>query len=309
MGQAGPLYRRGLIALPTFMLARHFLMLVLLSATWGGSFVLLRIATPALGPWGVAGLRCLLATGVLALIMHATRMRWPPRSAWPALAFVGLLTLVCPYVLFPLAALVLPAGYSSVLNTTAPLFGVLGAVALGDEKLAIRRLIGCALGLVGVVLLMQLGPVVVSTTTILGALACTLAAATYGIGAIFMKRATRDHDALPVAAAAHVAASVVLLIPTVLAGPRIQVTWSGMFSLVILGTVTSGLMYWASLRLMREVAASAATAAAFLIPFFGVAWGRLFLAEPFTSGMLPGCRLVLAATLLVTGFNPLRRRS
>jgi len=282
-------------------------MLVLLSATWGGSFVLLRIASPTLGPWGLAGLRCMLATAVLVLIMRATGASWPKRATWPGLAFVGLLTLVCPYVLFPLAALVLPAGYSSVLNTTAPLFGMLGAAAMGDEQLTLTRLLGCALGFFGVVLLVQLGPVTMSTGVVLGALACTMAAATYGIGAILMKRATRKHEALPVATAAHVAATVMLLIPTVLAVPRIQFTWPAVLSLLVLGTLTSGFMYWVSLRLMREVPASTATAAAFLIPFFGLTWGHLFLAEPVTPGMLPGCVLVLVATLMVTGFNPLRR--
>ena len=39
---------------------------------------------------------------------------------------------------------------------------------------------------------------------------------------------------------------------------------------------------------------------------FGVTWGGLFLGEPVTAGMLPGCLLVLAAMALVTGFNPFR---
>jgi drug/metabolite transporter (DMT)-like permease len=43
-----------------------------------------------------------------------------------------------------------------------------------------------------------------------------------------------------------------------------------------------------------------------MIPLFGVGWGALFLREPVTWGMLPGCVLVLAATALITGFNPFR---
>jgi drug/metabolite transporter (DMT)-like permease len=50
----------------------------------------------------------------------------------------------------------------------------------------------------------------------------------------------------------------------------------------------------------------AATSAAFMIPLFGVGWGALLLREPVTWGMLPGCVLVLAATALITGFNPFR---
>ena len=74
----------------------------------------------------------------------------------------------------------------------------------------------------------------------------------------------------------------------------------------MLGLVTSGFMYWISMRLMREIPASAATSAAFMIPLFGVTWGGLFLDEPVTAGMVPGSLLILVATALITGFNPWR---
>ena len=77
-------------------------------------------------------------------------------------------------------------------------------------------------------------------------------------------------------------------------------------AVAMLGCVTSGFMYWISMRLMREISASAATSSAFMIPLFGVTWGGLFLGEPVTAGMLPGCALILLATALITGFNPFR---
>jgi drug/metabolite transporter (DMT)-like permease len=43
-----------------------------------------------------------------------------------------------------------------------------------------------------------------------------------------------------------------------------------------------------------------------LIPLFGVTWGALFLGEPLTVGLLPGVLLILFASALLTGFNPLR---
>jgi drug/metabolite transporter (DMT)-like permease len=83
-----------------------------------------------------------------------------------------------------------------------------------------------------------------------------------------------------------------------------QPTTGAFLAVAVLGMVTSGFMYWVSMRLMREIPASAATSSAFMIPLFGVTWGGLFLDEPVTAGMLPGCLLVLGATALVTGFNP-----
>lgn len=79
-----------------------------------------------------------------------------------------------------------------------------------------------------------------------------------------------------------------------------------MAAVLVLGCITSGLMYWVSMRLMREITATASTSAAFMIPLFGVTWGALFLGEPVTPGMVPGCLLILAASAMITGFNPFR---
>jgi drug/metabolite transporter (DMT)-like permease len=289
------------------MQLRHFLQLVFLSALWGGSFPLIRIAAPVFGPWGMAGIRCALAAVVLALLMRLLRQAWPGRAAWARLVVLGLLTVVMPFVLFNWAGLVLPAGYSAMLNATAPLFGVLGAAAVGEERLTARRLIGCAVGFLGVALLVRLGPTGVTTPVVLAALACTCAAASYGLGAIVMKRAAMAHGALPASAAVHVAAALVLAIPTAATAPQMQPTPGALLAVGVLGALTSGFMYWISMRLMREIPASAATSSAFMIPLFGVTWGSLFLGEAVTSGMVPGSLLVLAATALVTGFNPFSR--
>ncbi|MCY1167460.1 MAG: DMT family transporter [Pseudomonadota bacterium] len=288
------------------MQTRHFLQLIALSALWGATFPLLRIASPALGPWVVAGLRCVLASVVLTVLMLSLRERWPLRAAWPRLAILSLLTVVAPFVLFNWAALAIPAGYSAVLNATSPLFGVLGAAVAREERLTARRLLGCAAGFAGVALLVQLGPVAVTPQVVLAALACTAAAASYGFGAILMKRATMAHDPLPASATVHVAAALILLLPMGIAAPSVHPTPGAMIAVTVLGTITSGFMYWLSMRLMREIPASAATSAAFMIPLFGVTWGGLFLGEAVTASMLPGCVLVLAATALITGFNPFR---
>ena len=288
------------------MRTHHFLQLIGLSALWGASFPLIRIASPALGPLGLASIRCTLAAIVLALLMRLLRSRWPGRGAWGRLTLLSLLTVVAPFVLFNWAGLVLPAGYSAVLNATAPLFGILGAAAAGEERLTARRLAGCALGFAGVALLVQLGPVAVQAKVVLAALACTAAAASYGLGAILMKRATLAYQPLPASAAVHVAAALVLLVPAAASAPSMHPTPGALAAVAVLGLITSGFMYWVSMRLMREIPASAATSSAFMIPLFGVTWGGLFLGEPVTAGMLPGCLLILAATALVTGFNPFR---
>jgi drug/metabolite transporter (DMT)-like permease len=285
---------------------RHFLQLVLMSAVWGGSFPLIRIAAPAFGPLPMAWLRCVLAAAVLAALMRITRQAWPERRDWRSITVLSVLTIVMPFVLFNWAGRVLPAGYSAVLNAMAPLFGVIAGAVFREERLTARKLAGCAAGLVGVALLVGLGPVVPDWPVLAGVLACIVAAACYGFGTILMKRATMVHEPLPASAAVHVAGALLLLLPAAAAAPLVHVRLDAVIAVTVLGTVTSGFLYWISMRLMREISATAATSAAFMIPIFGVSWGALFLGEPLSPGMLPGVALVLVACALVTGFNPFR---
>ncbi|MCY7369643.1 MAG: DMT family transporter [Polaromonas sp.] len=288
------------------MRTRHFTQLIGMSALWGASFPLVRIASPVLGPWVLAAGRCVLASLVLGFLLVTLRQRWPARQQWPALALLGLGSVVLPFMLFNWAALALPASYSAVLNATVPLFGILGAALVREERLTGRRLVGCAAGFVGVALLVRLGPVAITPPVIWGALACIAASASYGFSATYMKRASVRHAPLSAAAAVHVAGSVMLLLPAGASLPQMQVSTAALLALGMLGFVTSGFMYWVSLRLMREIPASAATSAAFMIPLFGVTWGGLFLGEPVTASMLPGGLLIFVAMVLVTGFNPFR---
>ncbi len=289
------------------MKTRHFAQLVGLSALWGASFLFLRIASPLLGPTVLACGRVLLATATLAVVMAALREPWPWRH-WRELTLLGLLALTAPFLLYAWAALRLPAGYSALLNTTVVLFGTLASAWQGQDTLSARKLAGCAIGFVGVALILQLGPVPLDASTLAAALACIAAAACYGVSTPFMKQATQRMQPLAIATGIS-AAAFVMLLPAGLWGlPQAQFTPTAMGALLVMGVFTSGLAYWLNLRIIRHVSPVAATSPAFLIPVFGVTWGHLFLGESLSPGIFAGGALVLLATALVTGFNPLRSR-
>jgi drug/metabolite transporter (DMT)-like permease len=287
---------------------RHFLQLIALSALWGASFLFLRVASPTLGPWVLAGLRVALATATLALVMRALRHDWPWRH-WRELLLLGALTVAVPFLLYSWAALQLPAGYSALLNTTAVLFGTLSSAWFKEDTLSARKLAGCLVGFLGVGLIVRLGPVAPTAATLAAALACVTAAACYGLASPLMKRATSHLQPLAIAAGIH-AVSLLLLLPgAALMLPQARFTGAGLLSVLVLGVLTSGLAYWVHLRIIRHVSPVAAMSPVFMIPVFGVGWGHLFLGEPLSSGIFAGGALVLLATALVTGFSPWRRNS
>lgn len=287
------------------MKTRHFAQLLALSALWGASFLFIRIASPALGPWVLAAVRMGLAALTLVLLMTALRHRWP-WAHWRELLGLALLSVAAPFVLHAWAALHLSAGYSALLNSTAVVFGTLAAAWMGQDRLTGRKLLGCVLGFVGVGLIVRLGPIAPTREVLVAALACIGAAACYGLATPWMKRATERLEPLAIAAAIHLIALAALLPGAAWSWPQARLSAGALGAVAVLGIVTSGLAYWMFLRVMRHVSPVAAASTAFMIPVFGVAWGALFLGEPVGSGMWAGGALILLATALVTGFNPLR---
>lgn len=303
--RAGPTAPDRLVHNPAVQ--RHlFAQLVGLSALWGASFLFIRIASPSLGPLVMAALRVALACLALAVLMHTLRHAWPWRH-WRALLLLSVLSIALPFALYAWAALQLPAGYSALLNTTSVVFGTLSAAWLREDTLTLRKLLGCVLGFIGVAFIVRLGPVQPDAPTLLAAGAAVLAAACYGLSAPLMKRATRQMEPLSMAALLHLMSLVLLLPGAALTWPQAQFTPLALGATAVLGVVTSGLAFWAHLRIIRQVSPVAGMSPAFMIPVFGVAWGHLALGEPLGSGLFVGGGLVLVATALVTGFNPLRR--
>lgn len=285
------------------MKTKYFAQLIALSALWGASFMLIRIASPLLGPSVLAAGRIGVATLTLAILMRAMRHRWPLKH-WCELALLGTLSVALPFSLFSWAALYIPAGYSALLNSTAVVFGIFAAAWMKEDTLTVRKLIGCICGLGGVALIVGLGPTQPTREVILAALACTAGSACYGISTPMMKRAITRMQPLEIAAGIHAMALVLLLPGAAWNWPQAHFTPGAVAAVAIMGVITSGLAYWLHIRIMVHVTPVAAMSPIFMIPIFGVTWGHLFLDEALSTGIYAGGALVLLASALITGFNP-----
>ncbi len=288
------------------MKTRYFLQLLMLSALWGTSFVLIRITAPIMGPNMVALLRVAFATVTLCVILAFARERWPMKDM-KELAVLGIFAVTLPFVLYSWSAMNLPAGYIALLNTLAVPFSVLASVWLKEDKLSPRIVAGCILGFVGVALIVHLGPVTPTPQVIAAAFLAVGAGASVGLSSPFMKRATTRISPLSIAFGIHLFSLPFLLPGAAITWPRTQFTPAAMAAVMVMGIVTSGLAYWVNLRILSKVSPVAMMSSLFIIPMFGVTWGWLFLNEPLGLGMVFGAGLVLVAMGLVTGFNPLRK--
>ena len=198
------------------MSTADWLLLVVLSLLWGGSFFFAKVGLEDLPPLTLALGRVAIAAVILAVL---TRVRGeslaPIARAWPTFAVLGLLNCVIPFSLIFWGQTHIPSGLASIFNATTPIFTVVIAhLATRDEKLNAAKLAGIAAGFVGVAVM--LGPDVLLEIgiseigiSVWGQLACLAAALSYALAGVYGRRLSH-HPAAPVAAGQLSAATVVL---------------------------------------------------------------------------------------------------
>ncbi|OAI22764.1 DMT family transporter [Methylomonas koyamae] len=278
------------------------LRLLLLSAIWGGSFLLMRIAAPILGLAYVAEGRVLSASLFLfVLALFRKRLGGLLRN-WRYLLTMGFFNVALPFSLFAYAAATLSTSQLSVLNATAPIWAYAIGLALGLERLDFKRLCGMVTAFCGVVLLFW-GLLAASPDQFLLPVIGSLSAAfSYGIATNYAKANARlapfetAHGSLWTAS--------LLLLPMLFLWPVKQVpTAESLIAVVGLGIVCTGVAFPLYYRLIRDIGASSALTVTFLNPVFATLWGALYLAEAVTPLQLLGMVVILAGTALATGFR------
>jgi drug/metabolite transporter (DMT)-like permease len=278
------------------------LLLLGLSAIWGGSFIFMRYLAPLIGPVATAEARMLIAGVVLAVAFAVARYDTGWRRNARHFLVLGVLNSAVPAVLYSYAALALPASLEAIFNALSPMFGVVFAALWLGERLTARKVVGLAVGVAGVAFTSGFSGVGLTFRTGLAMIACLLAPACYGLSGIYLKKRTTGVPSLAIAGGSQLFGGLALL-PFLLVAPPGPAPIDVRIALVAVAfaLLCNALAYVIYYRLMATVGPTRALTVTFLVPVFAMAWGWLFLGEPVTWGMAAGAAVILAGTWLVAG--------
>ena len=273
---------------------------LLLATLWSLQFIFLRLAVPVFGTAPVAESRAFFAMLFLVpWVVWFARERIAPLENWKDYLTIGLANNVLPFFCFNFAATVLPAGYLAIINGLVALWTAVFAAWILGEPLGARRAIGFALGIAGVALIVNLGPVELSPGVFLAALASVAGAALWGWAGVLIKQRTGRLPPMSIAAGS-VAFSAVMMAPLwTLTPPPSTWTLEATAAAVAVGLFCTGLAYLPFFTLIRDIGPARTLTVGLAVPVLGVLWGWLFLGEAVTAAMLTGAALVLAALALV----------
>jgi len=287
------------------MTASDWLLLILLSTFWGGSFFFAEIAVREIPPLTLALGRCAIAAVVLLVYVKATGLELPKgRAVWGSLLVLAVLNTALPFTLIFWGQTHITSGLAGILNSTAPLFSILLAhFATSDDRLTGRRIVGIAIGFVGAVITIGIHALSDLGVQTIAQLAIVLAAFCYAAAGVFGRR-FKSYPPAVIAASVLILGSAMLAPlsaygdrPWTLPMPSLEAL-AAMVGLAVISTALAFLIYF---RVLARAGAVNLQLVAYLIPVSAILLGVGFLGETLETRHMVGMFVIAIGLAAIDG--------
>jgi drug/metabolite transporter (DMT)-like permease len=261
---------------------------------------LIKVAVVEVPPLLLAWCRVLLATGVLLPIAWRRGALGSLRGHTAALCAFALAEFAIPFTAISYGEQWISSSVTGILIATVPLWVVLLARSFGvHEPLGVRRLMGLALGFIGVVTLLGFGTI--SGPLGWAGVACMLTAAFgYAVGPLIIQRHLRELDAVGPLAASLAIALVLLTLPAMQVLPGRWPGTAALSSLLVLGILCTAIAMLLMFYLVNHAGASRASLITYFNPAVASLLGIGLLHERLGIGGVAAFGMILAGSWLAS---------
>lgn len=283
--------------------------MALLALVWGVHWSILKVAMGDVPPFTYAVLRVVVGGLVLAgWLLASGRLHRPARGDASIVVSYGIVGIAATVALANLGLVRITAGHASILAYTLPLW-VVPIMALVRRSLPSRsEWLGLALGMTGLVLLLQPGEIDWSASGTLVGAACLLLGAVSGAVAMVHVRLHRwigtPLELLPWQFLVALLPLVVLALPEVR-----DIAWEPVLLAAVLysGVIATAFGYFAQQTAVRTLGPLQTGVGSLSVPVVGVAAGAILLGEAVTPAEVAGLAVTMAGVAVVAlGSRPVR---
>ena len=272
-------------------------LLLVVAAVWGFHWVVVKQGLAYMPPFTYGTLR--LLTGlvtVVAILAVQRRLRMPPRADLPIIGSVGVGQVAAGVVIMNLALQAVPAGRSSVLVYSTPLWTALLLWLVFRTPPRRAELVGLVLGITGIAALVN--PSVIDwamPAELVGTLGLLAQAILWGVVAIHIRRHRWTASPLDLQPWILLTALVPVVILTLLLESGQAVRWEPATVLILAysGVLATAFANWANQSATRSLGPMAASLGFLLAPVVGLVAGAVVLHESLGPIDIAGFVLVL----------------
>ena len=274
---------------------------------WGSTYLAIRVVVETLPPFASAGVRFLVAGGVLIWFLARKGIALPTPGQWRHAAVSGGLLLVGGNGLVMWAEQTIPSGLTALLIALAPVwFALLDWLRPDGVRPTLKTVLGIVIGFAGVAMLVQ-GRSAGTEGSVFwgGALALIVAGLCWAGGSLYVKHNPTSGSSWMNAAAQMLCGGAGLLLVGILFGEPFRTEWWRIStrSLVALGYLIvfgSWIGFSAYVWLLKVSTPTRVSTYAYVNPVIAVLLGWALLGESITVSMLKGALLILAGVVIIT---------
>jgi len=269
---------------------------------WGSTYLAIRYAVETIPPLVTAGVRHSIA-GAIMLAWAWARGYRPTRAHWAAGMVVGALFFLIGHGSLHWAEQYVGSGLAALLIATEPMFILVLAWMMGQQKISRLSALGLGLGVVGVGMLTG-AELTVKGSSLLGLLAVLLGSLSWSAGVVISPKLKLPSDALGRTAIPTLCGAAMLLIAAAVTGEFHATHWAsislksllGLAFLIVFGSVVAFTAYtW----LLQRCPPALVATHTYANPVVAVLLGWLFAAEPLTLRVVLASVGILGAILLI----------
>jgi drug/metabolite transporter (DMT)-like permease len=292
--------------------ARVWAALITVYVVWGSTYLAIREAVRTMPPFLMASTRYLVAGTILFAVMAPRGDREVDRLGprqWLAAAIVGGLLCTGGNGVVSWAEQRIPSGIAALLVATIPLWMVIIGRLVFGLRLTVREVLGVVIGFGAIFLLVGGVGDGGRSFSLRGMLAVLLAAACWGTGSVYSKRAALPKRALVSTAMQMLAGGTIALVVGAATGEFAdlhvsQISLASVLGLLWLIVPGSILAFSAYVWLLQNARISLVGTYAYVNPVVAVFLGWALLSEPVTPMTLVAGAVILVAVALIVTARP-----
>lgn len=280
---------------------QNWVILIVLSLTWGSSFILIKNGLNAFSPYQVGALRMIVAAGVLS-IWGVKNLLQIPKAKIKWIVIAGLNGNFIPMFLFPIAQTSVSSAMAGILDSLVPIFVLLFGSLFFKNRPTQNQIIGAMIGFLGAIVLIGFGNTT-GENSLFHCILIVLATAMYGLNGLILSNKLHDIPSFKLSSALF----TVWLIPSIIVlcatgffstfeGTAIQ--WESLGYITILGLVGTAVAMMLFYRLIQTTSPIFASMTTYLMPIVSVFWGFLS-GESITMYHIIGFVLILTSVYLI----------
>jgi len=225
---------------------------LLLCLIWGSTWIFIKLGLDDWPPFTFAAMRFLLAAAILWIIVLVRRTPLPrARRDWFTIAGLGIISFAVNYGLIFWGENRIPSGLTAVLQAMIPAFGlVLAHHYLPGERITPAKLIGVALGIVGVAIIFADQMRIAGASALWGSAAIVVSALCVAFSNVQVKLRC-GHLSTPLLVAGQMTFAIVPLFAVgwILEGGPFKLRWTvaatgSLIYLAVVGSVIAFLLYF-----------------------------------------------------------------